>query len=236
MIPAWHGEFGLRLRYHVPQAHALLGVQPQPVQIERGMEALYPRATSYVYADRPKDDDRHGSPPRVWTEEERFIPQPHQPTGVTAQVVIAPRGRSYGATKNWHHWETLLDLPGVFAAGAPDSSQHLDCPCAWDFNRPFLDASIEAINSAELVVASDSGIAHLAILCGTPLLLLTHHGRVSPGPVINSRGRKVADRYWNVRMTEYYDRANWLNVPIETAPYAWDEPYTVREAVDRLLA
>lgn len=236
MIPAWHGEFGLRVRYHVPQAHALLRDHPQPVQIERGMEALYPRATEYVYTDRPADRDRHGSPPRICDREERFVPEPFIPTGVTARVVIAPRGRTYGAGKNWDHWHTLTDLDGVFAAGAPDSSQQVDCPAAWDFNRPYLDASIEAIRSADLVVATDSGIAHLAMLCGTPLLLLTFRGLVAPGPVIDSRGSVARGEYWPVRLAVYYRQANWRNAQITLCPTAWDDPESVRAMVEEILA
>lgn len=236
MIEAFRGEFGLRIRYHVPQVHALLQVKPQPVQLERGLEALYPLASEYVYVDSPRDDERHGSPQTVYHEEARFIPQPFVMQGVTARVCIAPRGRTYGQSKNWHHWHTLFDLPGVFAVGSVDASQDVDCPAAWDFNRRQLDATIEAINSCELVVASDSGIAHLAMLCGKPLLMLTDHGRVAPGPVINSAGHKVQERYWHVRFDEYYHTANWQNAPIYQAPYAWEEPYTVREMVEDLLA
>lgn len=236
MIEAWRGEFGLRVRYHVPQVHALLADKPQAVQIEHGMEALYPRATEHVIVSSPRDDERHGNPPPVCDREERFVPQPFVTQGVTARVCIAPRGRTYGASKNWDHWHTLFDLPGVFAVGSADASQPVDCPAAWDFNRRELDATIEAINSCDLVVASDSGIAHLAVLCGKPLLMLTHHGRVAPGPVINSAGRKVQDRYWHVRFDEYYAAANWLDAPIYRAPYAWDEPYTVREMVEDILA
>ena len=235
MIEAFRGEFGLRVRYHVPQVHDLLQRKPQPVQIERGLEALYPLATEYVYVDSPSDNDRHGSPPKVSDNEARFVPQPFVTQNVTARVCIAPRGRDYGAAKNWHHWHLLTDLPGVFAVGSAAASQRVDCPAAWDFNRRELDASIEAINSCDLVVASDSGIAHLAMLCGKPLLLLTDHGRVAPGPVINSQGQRVADKYWHIRMDEYYHAANWQNAPIYLAPYAWSEPYTVRAMIQELL-
>ena len=236
MIPAFHGELGLRIRYHVPQVHALLATNPQPVEIERGLEALYPRATDYAYSQRPKDDDRHGRPPKLCDREERFVPEPFVTCGVTAKVVICPRGRRYGAAKNWDHWHTLTDIDGVFAAGAPDSSQQVDCPAAWDFNRPHLDASIEAMLSADLVVASDSGLAHLAILCGRPLLLLSHNGKVAPGPVIDSHGRQARKEYWPVRMAEYYHAANHKAAPIYECATAWDEPATVRETIERIIA
>ena len=36
-----------------------------------------------------------------------------------------------------------------------------------------LDATVEAMLSAKVVVATDSGLAHLAILCGRPLILIS---------------------------------------------------------------
>lgn len=235
MIPAFTGEFGLRVRYHVPTVHALLGKSPQAVQIEHGMEALYPRATEHIIVASPKDQDRHGPAVKVGAAEERFVPQPFVTQGVTARVCIAPRGRGYGAGKNWHHWHLLADLPGVFALGTKASSQSVECPAAWDFNRRELDATIEAINACQLVVASDSGIAHLAMLCGKPLLLLSHHGKVAPGPVIDSRGKQAHAEYWPIRMDKYYISANWKNAPIHQCPTAWDEPASVHDMIKDIL-
>lgn len=235
MIPAYKGEFGLRLRYHVPQVHALLKHKPQSVQIEHGMEALYPRATEHVIVSSPRDDDRRGSPKRVFDSEERFIPQPFVSQNINARICIAPRGRGYGANKNWNHWHLLMDLPGVFAVGSPHASQSVNCPTAWDHNRRYLDATIEAINSCELVVATDSGIAHLAMLCGKPLLLLSYRGLVAPGPVIAHNGKQARAEYWSVRMDEYYFSANWMNAPIYECPTAWDEPISVRDMIEEIL-
>jgi len=89
--------------------------------------------------------------------------------------------------------------------------------------------------SADLVVASDSGLAHLAILCGRPLLLLSHNGKVAPGPVINSKGRQAAAQYWPIRMDEYYHAANHKGAPIYECSTAWDEPATVRLLIESLL-
>lgn len=238
MIRAWPGEFGLKVRFHVPQVHALLGERPQPVEIEEGEEALYPRATEHIVVRRLREDaypgasfdrGRAGRPPRLFPREERFVPEPHVRHGIRCDVVICPRRREYGASKNWPHWFALSALPGVFAAGAPDSSYAVDCPRAWDFDR-FLDASIEALRAAKLCVATDAGLAHLAVLCGTPLLLITFRGRVAPGPVVDSRGRRVRNDYWPVKLDEYYRAANHTGAPILTLD-AWDRPDDVVNAV-----
>lgn len=231
IIRAWPGEFGLKVRYHVPQAYALGA--GHVIEIEEGEEALYPLAAEWRVVPRAADRKRHGRPPTLGPER-RFIPEPHVRQGVAADVVICPRRREYGSAKNWPHWQALAGLPGAFAAGAPDSSEDVDCPRAWDYGR-FLDASIEAMRGARLVVATDAGLAHLAVLCGAPLLLITHRGRVAPGPVINSRGRVAQTRYWPVRLDEYYHAANHTGSPIATID-GWDDPDAVAEAAGRALA
>ena len=252
------GEFGLKLRYHVPNVHAIPG--PKTVCIEPGEECLYPSADDFIIVDRIEDDARRGTHPRTdgafnrrlreqihnrygeveviqtrkGMREKRFIPKPHAAfQWITAKVVIAPRKRDYGGAKNWPYWRELLDLPEVFAAGAPDSSFDLPCPKAWDCER-FLDASVEAILGAELVISTCAGVAHLAILCGTPLLLITANGLVAPGPVLDDHGRAMEPRYWPVRREEYYHKANHQNVRIHEASQ-WNDPELVKEKAHAIL-
>ena len=257
VILSARGEFGLKLRYHVPNIHAIPG--PKTVCIEPGEECLYPSAKGFIIVDRIKDDARRGTHPRTDGEfnrrlrekihsrygkvevvqtrkgmpEKRFVPKPKVFSWINAKVVIAPRKRTYGRAKNWPHWNELMDLPGIFAAGAPDSSFDLPCPKAWDYDR-FLDASVEAILGAELVISTCAGVAHLAMLCGTPLLLITHNGLVAPGPVLDDRGRAMESRYWPVRREEYYYKANHQNVRIHEVSQ-WDEPERVRDKALAIL-
>ena len=238
MIRAFRGEFGLKIRFHVPQIHALLGEGPQAVEIEQGEEALYPRATEHIIRIRNADDHSRGGigrPPHMWPREERFQPEPYIRQNVgPVDVVICPRKREYGESKNWAHWATLNTLPNVFAAGAPDSSYDVTPRNAWLYDR-FTDASIEAMRKARLCVATDAGLAHLAVLCGTPLLLLTHEGRVAPGPVVNSKGHVAREHYWPVKLDEYYHAANHMDTPIWTYDHAWTEPDGVRDRVMQIL-
>jgi hypothetical protein len=210
VIPAFRHELGLKIRFHVPHVYAL---GPRIIEIEEGEEALYPRATEWRVVPRAHDDTRQKGPGERHPQE-RFIPEPHIRQGVKADVVICPRLRKHGPSKNWPHWHMLAELPGVFAAGAADSSYDLDVPRAWDYAR-CLDASIEAIRSARLVIATDAGLAHLAVLCGTPLLLLNYRGLVSPGPVVSAEGRVIQPAYWPVRWEHYYVAANHTGAHIE---------------------
>ncbi len=249
----FRGEFGLKVRYHVPAVFARgFGLR---IIIEEGEEALYPLAQSWQLLERRNDDERRG-----WTDpmveelrrrcpdaielgkglpEERFLPRPHvEQRTPPADVVICPRQRKYGSSKNWPFWASLLrslkgDEISVFAAGAPDSSDDLDCPRAWDYAR-FLDATIEAMLGARLVVATDAGLAHLAVLCGRPLLLISHEGLVAPGPVLDDLGDTMEPRYWPVRLEDYYDAANHTGSPIYFSG-AWMSCKLIKEQVDDIL-
>lgn len=259
VMPA-QGEFGLVLRYHVPAFHALPA--PKMAVIETGMEALYPSADQYHVLDRVHDDQRRGMLAKGTDQtgmrrmlrraypdsrvvelrkrmpEARFVPEPYVVQDVPeAEVVVCPRRRNYGADKNWPHWaeltERLTEVTTVFAAGAPDSSASVPCPKAWEYDR-FLDASIQAMRSARLVIATDAGLAHLAVLCGRPLLLITYNGKVAPGAVRDPRGRVMEPEYWLVRLDEYYHAANHTGAPI--IPFdGWEHPGEVVRQVKTIL-
>jgi len=242
----YRGEFGIGCWFHVPQVHAALEPGVDVVCCEQGKEALYPGAADYVHPPARADAERRPAPepdvcgacsrvdgclragvatvapdmaaPRVY-----FTPRPHVKQGVRADVVVCPRKRAYGPDKNWPHWQMLIDsLRGdgyiVHAAGAPDSSFDVKrCARAWDYERP-LDASIQAMHSAELVIATDAGLAHLAVLCGRPLIMLTHaEGLVAPG------SDDVGKPYWPVKR-ERYDEENHTDCAIQLLHHAWDRP------------
>ena len=261
VVLPFRGEFGHIVQWHAPVVHAIEG--DKVVYIEEGNEALYPSATQWVevvrlHDDRRRDQYRKDPDMRVWDRtaparfpgaeilkpdaswpQRRFIPQPHRKQGITADVVIAPRFRKYGSGKNWSYWSELarmLEAEGldVFAGGAPDSSADVPCPKAWDYPR-FLDATIEAMHSARLVIATEAGLGPLAVLCGRPLLIITHaDGLVAPGPVVSETGRVMEPRYWPIRMERHHE-ANHTGSPIDVVKHAWDDPARVlEEALQRL--
>lgn len=168
-----------------------------------------------------------------------FVPKPHIPVQVApCDIVVCPRRRDYGADKNWPHWQGLIDQLThsglrVFAAGAADSSYDVDCHGfarrAWDYGRS-LDVSLRAILQCRSVIATDAGLAHLAVLCGRPLLMITHaQGLVAAGT--DDRG----NAYWPV-MIDRYRAENHLNAPIRMVQHAWDDPDKVARAAAEFLA
>jgi hypothetical protein len=257
-------EFGLKLWWFVPAVHAIDDPE-KVVFIEPGEEALYPSAARLIEVDRQEDSLRRNrysrdrdfvsfqklraiqmfggdadfvEPAPSWPGK-RFVPEPRQRVGITCDVVVAPRKRSYGAEKNWPHWGTLtngLKASGydVFAAGAPDSSYDVNLHRAWDHER-FFDASLEAILASKLVISTDAGIAHLAVLCGKPLLMITHgEGLVAPGPSSDENGRVMDEQYWPVKIDRYRE-ANHLGAPIMLLHHAWYDPGLVIDAAGMWL-
>jgi len=257
VVLPFRGELGLKLRYHVPAVHAM---RPDVVCMEPDEEALYPSAGTRYLVERNRDDDRREKyakdgaylrtlepqlraafPRAQFVEtapgmpEARFIPEPLLRRGLAADVVICPRKRVYGASKNWDGWALLaeqLQAAGlsVFAGGAPDSSNPVPCPAAWELER-FLDATIEAMLVARVVVATDAGLAHLAVLCGRPLVLIAYGGGlVAPGPVLDSDGHQTMPIYWPIRLDRYYHQANHMHAPIRVVPNGWERPEDVLAA------
>lgn len=245
----FRGEFGLLVRYHLPAVHAMA---PDIACIEPGCEALFPSAGQHLVVARNDDDRRrdlfskdaafltefrrqlraqypgaelletYEGMPEAW-----FAPEPRVRAGLRPDVVVCPRRRRYGSAKNWPHW-TLLTLAlrdaglGVFAAGAPESSASVPSHAAWHHAR-HLDATIEAMLAARLVIATASGLAVLALLCGRPLLLITAGGLVAPGPVVNEHGRVMEPRYGPVPRGRLLDPVNHLGAPIHEVD-GWDNP------------
>ena len=263
VILPFRGELGLKLYWHVPAVHAIAG--PKVVYVERGERALYPSARGHIEVERREDDDRRNHyhrdqdfvdqteaaarerfggdaeylrPDQKWPRE-RFVPQPATCADVECDVVVCPRRRNYGAEKNWPEWfdfteRLVAEGVSVFAGGVADSSYHVPCKRAWEYDRP-LDATIEAMHAAKVVVATDAGLAHLAVLCGRPLLMITHgRGLVAPGPVIDEQGQHMEDRYWPVKM-ERYKEGNHTGSWIRLLEGAWYDPALVlRETMERV--
>lgn len=260
VVLPFRGEFGLKCWWHVPAVHAIEG--PKIVYGEVGEEALYPSAAVFRHVPRRADGQRRNSyekdaafvesiaatlddshellkPTPRWARK-RFVPVPYEVQMVgDVDIVVCPRRRDYGSEKNWPHWLGLterLQSMGfdVFAGGAPDSSFPVPCAAAWDPPRwRYLDATIEAMHAARLVIATDAGLAHLAVLMGRPLLMITYHGLVAPGGVTDERGVMHEKAYWPVRM-ERYEEANHTGSCIELVD-GWDDPYAVVAAVERRL-
>ena len=252
------GEFGWIVMAHAPQVHA--AIEPgDMVCCLPGLEAIYPGAASYFHVEPLHDREQAGMSlrdpglaPLAQTLQSHhpdaqliapcpkaprryFLPAPTSVYGLACDVVVCPRRRGYGADKNWPHWQEATDRLidrglRVFAAGTKASSFDLrGVPRAWDYDRP-LDATIEAMSSSHLVLATDSGLAHLAVMCGRPLLMISHgEGLVAPG--LNDDGKP----YWPIQM-DRFAQENHLSSSITVLSHAWDDLQRVMDAAASALA
>lgn len=264
VILPFRGEFGMKVYWHAPAVHAIEG--EKAVYLEPNHQALYPSASLHVEVDRKDDGSRRNHyrtdaeyvaaveldarnrfgadaeylRPDQQCERKRFLPRPTTRQGIEPNVVVCPRKRDYGSEKNWPAWVDLTDRLvtdglDVFAAGAADASYNVPCDRAWDYDND-IDATIEAMQSADLVVATDAGLAHLAVLCGAPLLIITHgEGLIAPGPVRDQHGKIMEPAYWPVKMHRF-DEANHTGSPVELLHYAWfDLVHVYRNVIERCL-
>jgi len=250
-VPPFRGELGILLRFHAAAVRAL--DRPLLVVHEPGLEAVYPDVERELTSSTRPDIDRRwnyahdGAYVGAWRDTLRarghelvepdktnrlpirpFRPEPfvRQRPDASSHVVVCPRRRAYGPSKNWDAWPVVAagirKTHSVFVAGLPETSY--DVPAderAWDYERP-LDATIEAMRTASLVVATASGLSLLAVMCGAPLLLVASRGGlVAPGPT------GAHPRYWRIPVADYYDPLNHSGSLIDVVDRGWQRPIMV---------
>lgn len=178
--------------------------------------------------------------PDLKAERAYFIPRPYvqHVTGIPGNidVVVCPRKREYGSDKNWHYWQELIDAYAkvgliVFAAGHPTTSFPVkNCMTAWsgwNRNGKCLDNTIAAMLKAKVVVATDNGLAHLALMCGKPLVLISHKdGLVADG------FDDVGNSYWPIKM-DIFERENHTDAPIHIVYDCW---HSIKPILDYVKA
>jgi len=249
----FRGEFGHICMWHAPQVKAYKG--PKAVVIEHGMEPLYPDCQYFYIEKRPDIERREHLETEVmdtWREQhdevireyfghvsyctpsqeakrEYFIPQVkdiyedrHQNT-----IALAPRLRQYGADNNWKHWDKLVESLGQYtkvAVGDKDTSQQLDCWRMWG-----LGETIAVLKNCKLLVTTDCGVAHLGVMCGTPIAMISHgNGLVADGTV---NGAENGIPYGPIKM-ERYQEENHTNSMIEIIKDSWHSHWPIKEFCD----
>jgi ADP-heptose:LPS heptosyltransferase len=164
----------------------LMGPENQRYLTQLGEALLerYPGATVRFPLDGKK-------PQRFpWCPEHNFVPQPACGAPKEApDVLVAPRFRAHGAHRNYEHWHEVIDdleIAGftVGLLGVKEAS--LDRPGlpkgfrAWD-HQDNLGVTLRWMKKAKLVLCTDSGIAHLAVLAQAPLAVIYGKAGVEAG-------------------------------------------------------
>ena len=124
--------------------------------------------------------------------------------GLETDILFHPRGRTFGAYRNWDKdkWQELI---GRLAAagyrlgclGVRSATADVSGPFAEHRDKP-LDQTLDIIASARLVLGPSSGPMHLASLCRTPHLVWTDTGRHARGHT----NRYKYESWWNPLKTE----------------------------------
>lgn len=250
----YRGEFGFICMFHAPQVNAAAG--PKTAIIEKGMEALYPYC-EYLYIDRREEAERRARveedllsrirdkdwggaeliSPNQNAPRKYFVPRPYRKLSFVpdVDVVVCPRKRKYGPDKNWRHWDALVDELAawglrLFVAGHPESTQKLtDCiPSVFDFEEEYaLDVTVACMSKAKLVLSTDCGLAHLALMCGRPLSMISHgDGLVADGK------DDVGNPYWPIKI-ERFVKENHRKAPIRIINHAWHGTGKVIQHLER---
>lgn len=175
----------------------------------------------------------------TWPDEAKF--------GHAIDVLICPRWRVYGANKNWHLWPMLAEqlfqsgiitgAAGVFETIDKNVIDYIPSHLrSWKYVHA-LQFTIMMMKRARLVVATDAGLAHLAMMVGAPLLLISHDDdcKVAPGGVCDPKGHAMEPYYWPIKF-ERFTQANHQDVPITMVKAAWYDLPKVIESIKGMLS
>lgn len=118
--------------------------------------------------------------PFRWSPKRYFIPQHQREYDCDFDVLLLARRQSYAHSRNFPHWiqfHEALQKRGIrcLVAGQPDSTQDLPCPAVWDLvDHPsqILDCTLWAMKKAKLRIATSTGTALLASLCGQNIIII----------------------------------------------------------------
>lgn len=162
--------------------------------------------------------------------EGNFQPKPHcRAPDIHPDILVAPRYRKHGEARNYPHWQRVIDdvlalgytvgvlgtkETSVAVTGGPKLYR------AWNHDDD-LGVTLHWMSKAKMVLATDSGMAHLAVLAGAPLLVLYEHRGYVPGP-----------EAWPWIMPHMKAHAKAFCEPIAGC---WTDPKVVQDALLRAL-
>lgn len=135
---------------------------------------------------------------------QEFIPYGRKRPDLEVDILFHPRGRTFGAYRNWgpDKWEALLSRLAAAGyrlgcLGMRSATAGIEGDFA-DYRDKPLAETLDIIASARLVLGPSSGPMHLASLCRAPHLVWTDRGRHARGHT----NRRKYEWWWNPFKTE----------------------------------
>lgn len=238
----WIGEFGWEIMTWVPYLRKLSSEYDKMyISTFEGVEALYTgfhcelefvphhfteRTDDWLRELWPAVDVERGVKQIVPVEKEYRVEGAYvrygSPVVKDMGVLFHARGIEKGASKNWpiEKWQELAkQFPGARTIGSvndllPTSGDQIVGPIH-DWRDTQLKPLMDVIASAAVVIGQSSGVMHLALMCGTPI--------VTWGKC-NNFGDTLKNRYmktWNP-----------FGTPVTWVGDTWDpEPEQIMEAI-----
>lgn len=229
----WIGELGWEILTWVPYLRKLSREYDKMyISTFAGVEALYTGFhceldfKPHDYTERIDDWTKRGGMPcpadttdtiksikeyRIEGEYVRY----GSPVVKDVGVLFHARGIEKGASKNWPQakWEKLAkEFPGALTVG---TASDLDIEEIYDARGRRLNELMDVIASAAVVIGGSSGVMHLALMCGTPI--------VTWGDC-NNFGDTLKNRYMSTW--------NPFGTPVTWVGDTWDpEPEQIMEAL-----
>lgn len=238
----WIGEFGWEIMTWVPYLRMLShDYDKMYISTFEGIEALYsgfhcpvefvPHGypervddwmnTVVVHPPTPKDVTERIGVIKEYRVEGEYV-RYGSPVVKDVGVLFHARGIEKGASKNWalEKWEKLAGhFPGAICIGAAQDVNVWRKLQDWTLRQDARSASlpqlIDLIASVAVVIGQSSGVMHLALMCGTPI--------VTWGDC-NNFGDTLKNRYM--------ETWNPFGTPVTWVGDTWDpEPEQVMEAI-----
>ncbi|HUT93890.1 MAG TPA: hypothetical protein VMY37_30785 [Thermoguttaceae bacterium] len=97
--------------------------------------------------------------------------------GLATDVVITPRNRRYVAKRNLPFWQEIVDALkqegySVGIVGHPDTTVQLQNVDLLSWHHGDMEPSIDLIRNSKIVLAQNTGVAHLCVFLAEPMLLM----------------------------------------------------------------
>lgn len=146
-----------------------------------------------------------------------FKPIVAEDPGLAFDVTVCPRYREHGKHRNYSHWKTVVGYLveagyRVCLVGMKETSVDVDCVQEMykSWNYDVLETSLAFMNNSKLVLATDSGLAHLAVLNQRPLKV-----------IYDIPGKEAGKLEWPWALPHMKAHATDHCEPIL---YGWDDP------------
>ena len=223
-FPPWHGEFGWEVASWVPSCRAK--AKGCDEVIASSFEAMAP-----LYADFVTEFRAHDGKGRGLNYPKQYRPKPAEyfkygnagDSRYSCKILVHARGIRRKANINYRRFLDLtMLLPQVYTVGWIGTAEDDYIPCTGlDLRGLELQALMDLIARAKIVVGVSSGIMHLAAACGTSI--------VTWGDRRTYFGETLEQRY-KITWNPFNVRVGWLNAD------NWQpEPDAIIEKIKEIL-